>query len=111
MSVLLQKVAIEQVPTSSLGPGFYSRLFFVPKKKGGMRKVIDLSILNTYLVAPISKWRPTGPSGLLYSQEFGRHRWIYQMLISIALFLWLSGNTFASCGTTKVFSFELSHSG
>ena len=52
VSVLLQKAAIEQVPTSSLGPGFYSRLFLVPKKKGGMRPVIDLSILNTYLVIP-----------------------------------------------------------
>ena len=74
VSVLLQRAAIEQVPTSSLGPGFYSRLFLVPKKKGGMRPVIDLSILNTYLVVPISKWRPTGSSWLLYSQEFGRHR-------------------------------------
>jgi hypothetical protein len=44
--------AIEQVPTSSLGPGFYSRLFLVPKKKVGMRPVIDLSILNTFLVVP-----------------------------------------------------------
>ena len=52
VSVLLQKAAIEQVPTSSLGPGFYSCLFLVPKKKGGMRPVIVLSILNTYLVVP-----------------------------------------------------------
>ena len=50
VSVLLQKATIEQVPTSSLGSGFYSRLFLVPKKKGGMRSVIVLSILNTYLV-------------------------------------------------------------
>ena len=28
------------------------------------------------------------------------------MLISTALFLWLSGNTFASCGTTKFFQFR-----
>jgi hypothetical protein len=28
VSVLLQNAAIEQVPNSSLGPGFYSRLFF-----------------------------------------------------------------------------------
>jgi hypothetical protein len=45
VSVLLQKAAIEQVPTSSLGPGFYSHLLLVPKKKGGMRPVIDLSNL------------------------------------------------------------------
>jgi hypothetical protein len=44
VSVLLQKAAIEQIPTSSLGPRFYSRLFLVPKKKVGMRPVIDLSI-------------------------------------------------------------------
>jgi hypothetical protein len=43
---------MEQVTTSSLDPGFYSRLFLVPKKTGGMRPVIDLSILNTYLVVP-----------------------------------------------------------
>ena len=35
VSVLLQKAAIEQVPTSSLGPGLYSRLFLVPQEKGG----------------------------------------------------------------------------
>ena len=34
VSVLSQKAAIEQVPTSSLGPGFYSCLFLVPNKKG-----------------------------------------------------------------------------
>ena len=44
VSVLLQKAAIEQVPTSSLGPGFYSRLFLVSKKKEGMRPVIDLEV-------------------------------------------------------------------
>ena len=58
VSVLLQKAAIEQVPTSSLGPGFYSRLFLVSKKKGGNE----------------TSYRPGGPSGLLYSQEFGQHR-------------------------------------
>jgi hypothetical protein len=50
--VVLQKSAIEQVPTSFLDPGFYSRLFLVPKKTGGMRPIIDLSILNAYLVVP-----------------------------------------------------------
>ena len=34
VSVLLQKAAIGKVPTFSLSPGFYSRLFSVPKKKG-----------------------------------------------------------------------------
>ena len=31
-------------------PGFYSHLFLVPKKTGGRRPVIDLSILNTFLL-------------------------------------------------------------
>jgi hypothetical protein len=52
----LQKAAIEQVPTSSLGPGFYSRLFLVPKKKGGMRPVIDLSILNSLGMRQKNVW-------------------------------------------------------
>ena len=48
---LLNKAAIERVqdPTS---PGFYSRLFFVPKKTGGVRPVIDLSVLNRSLIVP-----------------------------------------------------------
>jgi hypothetical protein len=43
----LAKREVEEVPVSSIDPGFYSRLFIVPKKTGGMRPVIDLSILNT----------------------------------------------------------------
>ena len=31
------------------GPGFYSRIFLVPKKNGKLRLVIDLSRLNTFL--------------------------------------------------------------
>jgi hypothetical protein len=38
--------------SDSVTPGFYSRLFLVPKKTGGMRPVIDLSILNSYLSVP-----------------------------------------------------------
>ena len=46
---LLQKGAIE--PVEDLGsPGFYSRLFLVPKRDGGMRPVIDLSALNRSLL-------------------------------------------------------------
>ena len=49
---LLLKGAIEVVANPSRSPGFYSRLFLVPKKTGGMRPVIDLSILNTFLLVP-----------------------------------------------------------
>lgn len=48
---LLLKGAIETVKDTST-PGFYSRLFTVPKASGGVRPVIDLSTLNTYLVCP-----------------------------------------------------------
>ena len=50
-SLLLKRV-IEEIPPTQLTPGFYSRLFLVPKKTGGMRPVIDLSILNSYLSVP-----------------------------------------------------------
>jgi hypothetical protein len=35
-SLLLKRV-IEDIPLTQLTPGFYSRLFLVPKKTGGMR--------------------------------------------------------------------------
>ena len=44
------KGAIERVHDPFQSPGFYSRLFLVPKKTGGMRPAIDLSILNTFLL-------------------------------------------------------------
>ena len=45
---LLEKGAVEVVD-DPLTPGFYSRLFLVPKKDGGWRPVIDLKALNLYL--------------------------------------------------------------
>ena len=50
-SLLLKRV-IEEIPLTQSTPGFYSHLFLVPKKTGGMRPVIDLSILNSYLSVP-----------------------------------------------------------
>ena len=46
---LLEKGAIETVDDPST-PGFYSRLFLVPKKDGGWRPVIDLKALNQHLL-------------------------------------------------------------
>ena len=47
VQALIEKGAIEPV---SPDPGFYSRLFLVPKSSGGWRPVIDLSVLNHYIV-------------------------------------------------------------
>ena len=48
---LLDKGAIETV-TQPNSPGFYSRLFAVPKSTGGWRPIIDLSALNHYIECP-----------------------------------------------------------
>jgi hypothetical protein len=48
---LLQKGAVVLM-NHLLTPGFYSRLFLVPKKNGKMRPVIDLSVLNQHLMVP-----------------------------------------------------------
>ena len=51
VSQLLDKQVIEKVLLPS-SPGFYSRLFTVPKASGGWRPVIDLSTLNRYVDCP-----------------------------------------------------------
>ena len=55
LSALLHKMwrnkAIKIIRTAST-PGFYCRLFLVPKKSGGRRPVIDLALLNTFLKIP-----------------------------------------------------------
>jgi len=48
IDAMLEKQAIEEVKDPS-SPGFYSRLFVVPKKTGGWRPIIDLSVLNLCL--------------------------------------------------------------
>ncbi|VDI33686.1 Hypothetical predicted protein [Mytilus galloprovincialis] len=52
VETLLTKRAVEDVPVSSIDTGFYSRLFLVSKKTGGMRPVIDLSIIDSYMIIP-----------------------------------------------------------
>ena len=44
---LLHKGSVEKIEPE--GPGFYSRIFLVPKKNGKLRLIIDLSRLNTFL--------------------------------------------------------------
>ena len=50
LETLLVKGAVEPVADDS--PGFYSRLFLVPKKSTEWRPVIDLSALNEYMDPP-----------------------------------------------------------
>ncbi len=45
---LLEKQAVEEV-LDVASPGFYSRLFVVPKKNGKLRPVLDLSRLNQFV--------------------------------------------------------------
>ena len=49
IDLMLQKQVIEPVVFQRT-PGFYSRIFLVPKKNGKFRPVIDLSPLNRYLM-------------------------------------------------------------
>lgn len=46
---LLEKHAVEIVPSSQALTGFYSTFFLVPKKNGKMRPVINLRPLNRYI--------------------------------------------------------------
>ena len=52
------KGAIEVVRTPS--PGFYSRLFLVPKARGTWRPIINLSVLNTHIQCPSFKMETNG---------------------------------------------------
>ena len=52
------KGAIEVVRTPS--PGFYSRLFLVPKARGTWRPIIDLSVVNTHIQCPSFKMETNG---------------------------------------------------
>ena len=44
---LLKKRAVEEIIPEC--PGFYSRIFLVPKKNGKLRLIIDLSVLNRFV--------------------------------------------------------------
>ncbi len=49
IAVLLAKDAIESVPPAERRQGFYSPYFIVPKKRGGLRPILDLRVLNRAL--------------------------------------------------------------
>lgn len=77
VSGLLEKQAIQDVP-SPQPPGFYGRLFVVPKSSGGWRPVLDLSALNIYLHRIyVSLWphgsSPASPGSWPYMHA----RWVF----------------------------------
>jgi len=78
---LLSKGAVEQVD-NPLSPGFYSRLFFVPKKTGGARPIIDLSTLNENLVVP--KFKMETVASIRQGLEPGR--WVFSIDLKDAYF-------------------------
>ena len=62
-----KKQAIEEVRVP--GPGFYSRMFVVPKASGGFRPVTYLSLLNKYI--NLSKFKMETPKTVLSSIRKG----------------------------------------
>ena len=62
-----KKQAIEEVPTPD--PGFYSRMFVVPKASGGFRPMIDLSTLNKAIT--LTKFKMETPKSVLSSIRKG----------------------------------------
>ena len=66
----------------------------------GMRPIIDLSILKTYLVVPHFKMETNRLSELRFFQVCGPLPWIFQTFISIFLFAIHTADTFGLFGTT-----------
>ena len=50
LDTLIEKGALEPTPTSAI-PGFFSTIFTVPKKSGGVCPIIHLKALNRFLRA------------------------------------------------------------
>ncbi len=49
---MLNKAAIHEIDPMKEPQGFYGNLFFVPKKDGGIRPIINLRNLNQSISAP-----------------------------------------------------------
>ena len=65
---LLLKGAVEKINPED--PGFYSRIFLVPKKIGKLRLIIDLSKLNSFLDIQSFKMETANTSALVPTQNF-----------------------------------------
>ena len=80
VSKMLLKQAIEPVLDQS--PGFYSRLFVVPKANGGWRPVIDLSSLNHWVMK--TKFKMETPSTVLAALH--KNDWMFSIDLQDAYF-------------------------
>lgn len=81
IQTLLDKGAIEPVKDSST-PGFYSRIFLVPKPEGKWRPVIDLSALNKFVNIP--RFKMDTPAKIRMSMVKGN--WVYSLDLKDAYF-------------------------
>ena len=79
VKALMTKGAIEKVDNPG-SEGFYSRVFLVPKKSGGWRPVIDLSVLNQFLEVP--KFKMETPESIRVSLQQGE--WLTSIDLSDA---------------------------
>jgi hypothetical protein len=75
-----EKAAIETV--SSPDPGFYSRIFLVPKPENKWRPIIDLSALNSHIPCPTFKMET--PGSILRSVQKGQ--WLTSLDLKDAYF-------------------------
>ena len=99
---LLQKRAVESINLED--PGFYSRIFLVPKRNGKWRLIIDLSRLNKFLniqsFSMETVWKQQTRSGMRFIPKIGWYRWILRMPIFMFQFTWHHGNISDSEGSS-----------
>ena len=66
VQTLLLKGAVEPAPSD---PGFYSRIFKVPKKDGSMRPVINLKPLNRFISVPKFRMASVATVGRMIQED------------------------------------------
>ena len=80
VQAMLEKEAVEVVSDHSAG--FYNRLFAVQKASGGWRPVLDVSVLNTFVV--LTKFKMESPRSVLHAVR--RNDWMLSIDLQDAYF-------------------------